>query len=106
MGVVKEKEITMLVDGGSTQNFIDSSLVERRKLLIGKLEGFTVIIPGNHSMECSRWIPKLQVTIGYYTVTNSFYVVNVADTNMVLGVQWLYSIANNTIGYQVPEMGF
>ena len=50
-------------------------------------------------MECSKLIPKLQVTIGYYIVTNSFYVVDVADTNVVLGVQWLYSIGNHTIYY-------
>ena len=48
-------------------------------------------------MECNYWIPKLNVTLGNYQMTDSFYVVDVADTHVVLGVQWLYSIGKYTI---------
>ena len=76
----------VLVDGGATHNFIDESLVERRKLQDKTFDGFIVIIPGNNSMDCTKWIPKLQVTLGKHTITNNFYVVNVVDKNVVLGV--------------------
>ena len=100
------KKIRVLVDGSDTHNFIDSPLVERRKLPTDPFEGFTVVILGNHTMECNRWIPDLQVNIGDYTVKDNFYVVNVADTNMVLGVQWLYSIGEHSVNYQVPQIIF
>ena len=48
----------------------------------------------------------MQVTIGNYTVTNCVYVVDVADTNVVLRLQWLYSVGNHTIDYQDPKMRF
>jgi len=105
-GVLQGQKITVLVDGGATHNFIDSALVERRKLPTEPFEGFTVVIPGNHTMECNRWIPDLQVKIGDYTVKDNFYVVNVADTNMVLGVQWLYSIGEHSVNYQIPQISF
>ena len=57
-------------------------------------------------MQFSRWIPKLQVTIGDYNVTDRFYVVNVVDTNVVSRFQLLYSIVNRTIDYQFLEMKF
>jgi len=57
-------------------------------------------------MECTRWIPMLTITLGNYTLTNSFYVVNVPDTNIVLGVQWLYSNRKYTTNYQTMEMEF
>ena len=50
--------------------------------------------------------PKLQVTIGNYTITDNFYVVNLAGTNVVLGVQWFYSLGEHTMNYQVPKMRF
>lgn len=28
----------------------------------------------------------------YYAVTNDFYVVDIGDTNAIMGVQWLYSL--------------
>ena len=39
-------------------------------------------------------------------MTNSFYVVNLSYTNVVLGVQWLYSIGNYTTDYRTMEMEF
>ena len=57
-------------------------------------------------MECTRWIPMLTITLGNYTLTDSFYVVNVPDTNIVLGVQWLYSNRKYTTSYQTMEMEF
>ena len=32
--------------------------------------------------------------------------VEVANTNLVLGVQWFYSIGENSLNYQIPEMKF
>ena len=99
-------KIIDLVDGGVTHNFIDSALVERRKIPADSFEGFTVVILGNHTMECNQWIPKLQVNISYYTVKDNFYVVNVADTDMVLGLKWLYSIGEDSVNYQIPQISF
>ena len=81
-----------IVDGGYTHKFIDIALVDRIKLQAETFNGFIVIIPSNNSMDCTKWIPKLQVTIGNNILTDNFYVVNVADANVVLGFQWLYSL--------------
>ena len=37
---------------------------------------------------------------------DSFYAMNVVDTNVVLGVQWLYSIGKYIIDYRAMEMEF
>ena len=34
------------------------------------------------------------------------YVVNVANTDMVLGVQWMYSIGEHSMNYKIPQMSF
>ena len=48
----------------------------------------------------------MHVTIGDWTVTDTFYVVDVANTNVVLGFQWLFSVGEHIVNYQVPEMKF
>ena len=55
-------------------------------------------------MDCTKWITKLQVTIGDYTITDNFYVVNVYETNIVMEVQWLFSIGEHSMNYQILEM--
>jgi hypothetical protein len=39
-------------------------------------------------------------------VTDNFYVVEIQDTNLILGVQWLVSIGKNSVDYQAMEMEF
>jgi hypothetical protein len=36
-------------------------------------------------MSCTKWIPKLTITMGNYSMTNDFFVVDIPDTNVVLG---------------------
>ena len=71
-GNIQGQKVTILVDGGATHNFIYATLVERRKLQVETFDGFTVIILGKNSMDCTKWIPKLQVTIGNHTITKKF----------------------------------
>ena len=44
--------------------------------------------------------------IGNYTFVDSFYVVDVANTNVILGVKWMYYIGEHSVNYQIPEMKF
>ena len=48
----------------------------------------------------------MQVSLGDYIVKDNFYVVDVEGTNLVLGVQWLYSIGENSMSYKVPQRSF
>ena len=94
------------MDGGDTHNFIDAALVERRNFQAENFDGSTFIIPGNNSMDYTKWIPKLQVTLVNHTINDNFYVLYVADTNVVFGVQWLYYVGEHTVNYRVPEIRF
>ena len=76
----------VLIDGGETHNFIDSAWVEKSGIQIEKFEGFMVAVVGISNMECYYWILKLNVTLGNYQLTDSFYVVDVTNTPEVLGV--------------------
>jgi hypothetical protein len=46
------------------------------------------------------------VKLGKYTLTDDFYVVDLEETNVVLGVQWLYSLRDFKMNYQKMRMEF
>jgi hypothetical protein len=81
-------------------------MVDRKEILTKDFEGFTVVIVGGYQMECTRWIPKLKITMGNYTLIDDFFVLDVLDTNVVLRVQWLYSIGKYTTDQRTMEMEF
>ena len=80
------KRVIMLIDGGATHNFIDATLVTRRQIPTKEFEGFEVVVADGYNMTCTQRIKGLDVTLGIYTLTDDFYVVDLEDTYVVLGV--------------------
>jgi len=92
------------VDSGAIQKFIDAQMVEWRGNLTESFDGFSVLVPVDQTMTCAQYVPKLSMTMGTYTLTDHFFVVNIPDTNLILGVQWLITIAKVMIDWKTLEM--
>jgi hypothetical protein len=81
-------------------------LVSRRALHTEEFEGFDVAVVDGHTMECIDRVPDLEVKLGNYTMRDTFYVVDLSDTDVVLGVHWLITLGKITTNYHTLEMGF
>eukprot|EP00253_Pinus_taeda_P018890 PITA_18890 len=79
-------------------------MVERRGIQIGSFDGFSVLVPGDQTMMCARYVPELSVTMGTYILTDHFFVVDILDTNVILGVEWLITLGKVTIDWKTLEM--
>jgi hypothetical protein len=105
-GIIQGKWAIALIYGGATHNFIDTSLVSRRALQTEEFEGFDVVVAYGHTMEHLDRVPNLEMKLGNYTVRDTFYVVDLSNTDVVLGVQWMITLGKITTNYQTLEMGF
>jgi hypothetical protein len=45
-------------------------------------------------VECLDKVPYLEIKLGNYTMRDTFYVVDLSDIDVVLGVQWLITLGN------------
>jgi len=43
-------------------------------------------------MMCAHYIPELSVMMGTYTLTDHIFMVDIPDSNMILGIQWLITL--------------
>jgi hypothetical protein len=57
-------------------------------------------------MECLDRVSYLEIKLGNYTMRDTFYVVDLSNTDVVLRVQWLITLVKITSNYQTLEMGF
>jgi hypothetical protein len=105
-GVLQGQKVSVLIDGGASHNFIDSALVKRRHIPTVEFEGFRVEVAGGNTMPCDRYIPGLSLTLGRYDLAQDFYVMDLPDTNVILGVQWLSTLGPITTNYKTMEMSF
>eukprot|EP00253_Pinus_taeda_P021049 PITA_21049 len=79
-------------------------MVERKGIQTESFDGFSVLVPGDQTMTCARYVPELSVTMGTYTLTNHFFVVDIPDTNMILGVQWLITLGKTVSAHRIEPV--
>jgi hypothetical protein len=58
-----------------------------------------VVVVDGYNMTCTQRMRGLDVTMGNYMLIDGFYMVDLADTHVVLGVQWLYSLGDIHMNY-------
>jgi hypothetical protein len=85
-GVLQGQKVSILIDGGASHNFIDSTLLQRRHIPTVEFEGFKVGVEGGSTMPYNRYIPGMQLTLGRHDLGQDFYVMDLPDTNIILGV--------------------
>jgi hypothetical protein len=104
-GTIQGQHAIALIHGGATHNFIDASLVSRRALQTEELEGFDVAVADGHTMECLDRVPNLEIKLGNYTVRDTFYVVDLSDTDVVVIAQFVARIKGYKIESQTGVTG-
>jgi hypothetical protein len=105
-GVLQGQRVTVLIDGGASHNFIDVALVNIRHLPTVEFEGFLVEVAGGCTMPCDMYIPQMGLTFGRYNLSHNFYVMDLLDTNVILGLQWISTLGPITTNYKTMEMSF
>ena len=55
-------------------------------------------------MQCMHYVPSLSVTMGIYALNDHFFVVDIPNTNLILGVQWLITLGKVTTAWETLQM--
>jgi hypothetical protein len=106
IGRVGNKELIVLIDGGSTHNFIDQSVVTKLGLQVVRGKTFKMIVGNKEVIECTRRCLGLSLSIQGITVRADFFVLPVAACQAVLGVQWLETLGPIKTDYKKLSMSF
>lgn len=60
-GVIQGRLAMVLIDGGSTHNFIDASLIARRNLATKEFNGFDIKVARGRRMDCLRKVYQMEL---------------------------------------------
>jgi hypothetical protein len=71
-----------------------------------EFKGFKVEVAGGSTMPCDRYIPGMTLTLGGHELVQDVYLMDLPDTNIILGVQWLNLLGPITANYKTMEMSF
>ena len=90
----------MLIDSGSTHNFIHSKIAKDLNCFIYPTPEFQVMVANGSTIKCSGKCHNIKLSMGEYVPNSQMIVIPMGGVDVVLGVQWLQSLGTIAFNFQ------
>ncbi|GJU54013.1 uncharacterized protein Tco_1227727 [Tanacetum coccineum] len=91
-GQILQKMVTVLVDSGSTHNFVNSEFAKRVGLPIETNEKFKVKVASGESLTSGGQCKQVSLHVQGVHLITDFYLLALEGYDVVLGAQWLQTL--------------
>ena len=101
-GTLEGRKVLILIDSGSTHNFISTSLVKQLGLKVSTVPSFGVQIGNGQIIQCNQICRDLSMVLSGLKITEDYFPFSIGGADLVLGIKWLASL--NTVQANWNEM--
>ena len=106
VGTIDNHQVVLLIDGGSTHNFIQEQLVKQLGLPCQHTAPLKVMVGNGQHLDCYCLCTDVPIEIQSMIFTADLHVLPISGANVVLGVQWLKSLGSMLTDYNTLSMQF
>ena len=106
VGRIKKQSLVMLIDSGSTHNFIDQSVAKRLKCKTHLTAGLNVTVANGEVLKSQKACKAVIWESQGLLQTTDFLVLPLRGCDLVLGVQWLQTLGPITWDFTALTMQF
>ena len=99
-GHIKNENVTILIDTGSTYNFLDIGVARKLKLFVHPVVDMKVMIADSKKTEKVGKCHKVKQQIQEFKLESELYTLPLGGVDIVLGVQWLQTLGTNSVNHQ------
>jgi hypothetical protein len=92
IGYIKHWKVVILVDSGSTHNFIHHCIAQETHCYIHAINNFQIMIANGGSMKCRGCCENVHLQIGDYHLKSHMFAIDMGSCDIVLGVDWLRTL--------------
>jgi len=103
---ISHHQVVILVDGGSTHNFVQACLVKSFGLNPQPTPTLRVLVSNDNEVECYQLCLNIAVQVQGRIFTMDLHVLPLCEADIVLGVQWLKSLDPVLTNYNDLTMKF
>ena len=105
-GYIKKKKEIVLIDSGSTHNFINDKLAKDLNCFVYPAPEFQVMIADGGTINFSGKCNKINLTMGEYVMNIPMISIPIGGADVVLGIEWLQSLGTMDFNFQELFMKF
>jgi hypothetical protein len=92
IGYIKHRKVIILVDSGSTHNFIHHRIAQETHCYIHVVNNFQIMIANGGSMKCGGHCENVCLQIGDYHLKSHMFSIDMDGCDIVLGADWLRTL--------------
>jgi hypothetical protein len=92
IGYIKHRKVIILVDSGSTHNFIHRRIAQETHCYIHAVNNFQIMIANGGSMKCGGRCENVRLQIGDYHLKSHMFAIDMGGCDIVLGADWLRTL--------------
>ncbi|GKE61755.1 ty3-gypsy retrotransposon protein, partial [Tanacetum coccineum] len=105
-GMIDTGHVHVLIDNGSTHNFVQPGVLERMQLPVTATKPFKVYIGSGETLLCENICSKVLLKMQGLSVEVDLYVLPMKGPDVELGIQWLQKLGKVTHDYAQQSMEF
>lgn len=105
-GFVKCQSISVLVDTGSTHNFLQEEVAATLQLVVHMIHPFQVSTGSGEQLTCSKLCREVEVKIQGTVTKMDLFLLPMTGANMVIGIQGLKLLGPVTFDFSTLSMQF
>eukprot|EP00253_Pinus_taeda_P003142 PITA_03142 len=103
---IKHRPVVVLIDSGSTHNFIHQKVAETVHCFVRAVSNFQVQITDGGTMKCEGRCENFKLQMGDYQLKTHMFAINMGGCDIVLGADWLCTLGPITMDFQELYMSF
>jgi hypothetical protein len=103
---VEKQPLFILVDSGSTHNFISNQVAERLHCRLTSIKALIVQVADEGLMTCSSVCKNFQWSMQGVSFETDVYTLDLQNCDMILGIQWLAKLTTIVCNYEEIWMAF
>ena len=101
-GQINKKKVIVLIDSGSTHNFIHCRVAKELNCFLYPTPECQVMIANGGTINCSGKCHNIKLSMGEYVLTSPMLSIPMGGVDVVLEFQWLQSLG--TIAFNFQEL--
>ena len=99
-GHIKKKKAIVLIDSGSTHNFIHCKVAKELNCFLYPAIECQVMVANGGTINCSGKCHNIKLTMGEYLLNSPMLSIPMGGDDVVLGVEWLQYLRTVAFNFQ------
>ena len=105
-GFINGLPVQILLDSGSSDNFLQPRIANCLKLSVEPIPHFNVLVGNGSAMVVEGLIKRLEVTIQNHVIELPVYLLPISGADLVLGASWLATLGAHISDYSTLSLKF